>query len=687
MKEKLRASHLSRRAIVYLRQSSMRQVHEHRESTARQYALSDRAVGLGWPAHAVDVIDEDLGQSGAGTSWRPGFKRMAKQVTSGTAGAVFALEVSRFARSSADWHRLLELCRWSDVLIIDENGIFDPSDPNDLLLLGFKGQMSEAEKQWLTMRMQGARMNKAKRGELRLTPPSGYQWDEFAGRLCFDPDEQIQHALCLLFRRFRIDGTANAAIRYFIDNDLRFPVRHLASGETRWGNPIPSTIGGILRSPIYAGAYVYGRRESKAVIIDNELHRSRITRLPEESWKVCIHDHHAAYVTWDEYVDNQRRLHDNRSMFATTGAPRPGSALLQGILLCGKCGFRMNVEYAKGRQRYICRAPILHGKSASRCWSVTGVRIDEAVGEAFLEAVQPTEIELSLAVAREAEHQAGEVSKQWRMRLERARYEAGLAERRYKAVDPDNRIVANTLERDWEHKLRDLADVERGYDDARNARKVDVSDADRDRVFQLAKDLPGIWRAPTTSDAQRKTLLRTLIRGVTITPVDVPTRATRIEVLWVGGAITERTIDRPRWVSGCQASDEADARIRDLVARGIYDDTIATVLNEQKLVTGGGQAWDRTKVERVRRRLGLRRPQATLHKQILPAQRADGLYSTLGVAERFGVLPSTVRRWNKLGWLLTADGGQRGCPSWFRLDKATIARILQKSSTARLAEP
>jgi DNA invertase Pin-like site-specific DNA recombinase len=681
MNGKVRATHQRRRAIVYLRQSTTRQLLENVESTDRQYALAQRAEALGWPASAVDVIDDDLGQSGASTAWRPGFKRMAEQVTKGKVGAIFALEVSRFARSSADWHRLLELCRWTDVLIIDEHAIFDATDPNDGLLLGFKGQMSEAEKNWLKLRMHGARLNKARRGELKLFPPSGYQWDADAARLCFDPDAEVQQAIRFLFRRFRAEGSAMAAVRYYIRNDLRFPVRRPTTGVAEWVRPLPTTVTRILRNPIYTGAYVYGRTETRPIIADGQLRRTRPFQLPEEEWKVCIRDHHPAYISWEEYVDNRRILQENGSRWAVKGAPRNGAALLQGLAICGKCGARMSVGYGPGRATYSCRGPIERGESTTRCWGLTAWRVDQAVVEAFLQVAQPPELELALAVTREAERQAEEVDSQWRLRLERSRYNAKLAERRYKAVDPDKRNVAQTLESEWEQRLVDLAEVERGYEAARQARKVQLSDADRARVFELARDLPAVWRAPTTRDAQRKNLLRTLIVGVTLTPIDVPSRQTSLKILWEGGAITELVVQRPRFANGRQAAPEADQRILVHIDAGLNDAQIAEVLNAEGHVTGTERRWTWQSVRQVRRRLGIRRSMA--NKKPFPMRREDGLYSTRGVAQFFGVEDTTVLRWRKQGLLAVVEAGGPGRPAWYRLDDEVTHRIIENSYKAR----
>lgn len=676
---KIRPKHLSRRAIVYLRQSTLRQVVENGESTTRQCALAARAESLGWSRHAVEVIDEDLGQSGTTTEGRPGFRRLAEEVGRGQIGALFALEVSRFARCSADWHHLLDLCGWGDVLIIDEQGVFDPKDPNDRLLLGLKGQMSEAEKYWMRLRMHGAKLSRARRGEFRLVPPTGYVWDAVRGRLAFDPDEQVRAAVQLVFERFRTEGSAHGVLTWFIRQGLKLPARHIGA-EIRWVNPHPRSVQDMLRSPIYTGSYVYGRRETRTSLVNGSVRRTAVAALPRDQWRVFLPDHHDAYITWDEYLENQEKLRANRTSPATAGSHRAaldGAALLQGLVLCGRCGARMHVQYA-GRNRrvvYMCRSPEQSGTGTGKCWTVAGAAIDEQVATAFLAAALPSELELTFAVTREAERQAEEVDRQWTLRLERARYEARHAERRYKAVDPDNRVVARTLEAQWEESLREVEIAEREYARARERKKVVLSEDDRRRILELAGDLPRVWRAKTTTRQQRKNLLRILVREVTLSPIDVPARRTRVQILWESGAVNELVVERPRSVSGCQTSREAAEVIARMTREGRYDDQIASALNDQGFRTAKGREWDVRLVNGVRTRMEASRPAATPARTPLPQRRSDGLYSIGGVAEYFGIAVGTARGWVERGLLVTSDGGGTGRAAWFNLDEATTTRL------------
>lgn len=673
MNDKIQRTHLERRAVVYLRQSTLRQVHEHRESTARQYGLRQRAVDLGWTPESVQVIDDDLGQSGTSTDGREGFRRLAEDVAHGRVGAIFALEPSRFARSSADWHRLLELCGLSNVLIADEQGVYAPLDPNDRLLLGLKGQMSEAEQYWMRLRLQGGKLSKARRGELYIQPPTGYQWDPAAHRLRLEPNEEVQQAIHLVFERFRIDGSAMGVMRHFVNNGLLLPARVSATGEIVWNKARATPVTNILKSPIYTGTYVYGRREERVGLVNGRMRRRQVSQIPREDWKACLHDHHPAYITWDQYMANQEKLNANRTNHASPdqrGAAREGLALLQGLVLCGRCGRRMTVRYQGVRPQYVCCSAKKQG--APGCWSVSGTAIDEAVVQVFLDAAQPPEIELALAVANEASHQADEIDRQWRLRLDRVRYEAGLTERRYKAVDPDNRVVARTLERDWEEKLRELERVERELQEVRDRKKVVLTNDDRARILAIARDLPRVWSAPSTTPAQRKNLLRMLVREVSLTPIDLPSRRTRVQVLWETGAVTEIAVARPSKKTVHATPTEAVDRIRELVGAGMTTREIAADLNERGIKTGKGRSWTTGAVQLVRRNNGLQSPPPSVP---VPLRRDDGLLSTNGVAHEMGVTPHMVRYWALKGWLVAKEGGGQGRPCWYELDESTLQRL------------
>jgi DNA invertase Pin-like site-specific DNA recombinase len=665
---------LERRAVVYIRQSSLKQVREHRESTTRQYALRERARRLGWSDNAIDVIDEDLGKSGSTTEGRAGFQRLAEDVARGRVGALFALEVSRLARSSADWYRLIDLAGLADVLIADEDVVYDPRDHNDRLLLGLKGQFAAAELYWLRLRLNGGLLAKARRGEVTFRLPTGYIWDD-SERLVFDPDERVQRAIRLIFERFRLESSAYAVARYFQQHKLQMPLRHPATGELRWTAARYHWTLHVLRNPLYTGAYVYGRREQRAALVDGHVRHQRVRKLPMDAWQVCIRDHHPAYITWEEFVKNQKTLRDHclglrGSEPMVRGAAREGSALLQGLVLCGRCGSRMHALYAKPRYTfYVCDAAQKKLAVPGKCWSVSTRGVDQAVVDDFLTVVQPAEIDLSLAVARDAEKQAGEIGRQWQLQLEQARYAARLAERRYKVVDPDNRTVARTLEREWNEKLEDVAQLERAYDDVRRREKVIMNDADRHNILALARDLPKVWEAPTTTAGDRKNLLRMLIRDITLSPIEIPTRATRVQILWVTGATSEIVVQRSR--SGVATQDKAVVeKVRELFEDRLSDREIAAQLTRLGLRPAKVSAWTAQVVQYLRTSYGI--VDATKQQ---PLGRG-GLYSTRGVARAIGIPVYRVRRWVRQGRLAPVEGGGRR-PAWFRLSPGDIDRLSQ----------
>lgn len=680
MSDKIQPTHLERRATVYLRQSTIRQVHEHHESTVRQYALSKRALGLGWPAERIEVIDEDLGESGIGTARRTGFQRLAEDIAQGRIGAIFSLEVSRLARSSADWYHLLDLCGLADVLLIDEQAVYTPRDYNDRLLLGLKGTMSEAEQYWMRLRLQGGKLSKAKRGELFIMPPVGYEWNETTHCLCLDPDEQVQRAVHLVFKRFRLEGSAYAVVRYFARNGLKIPSHHQHTRELQWEAPRYGTILNILHDPIYTGAYVYGRNERHTTLVNGQI-RQRRTRLPQEAWKVLLRDHHPAYLSWEEFMGNQKKLQANRARFTVPdqhGAAREGAALLQGLVLCGQCGHRMKTKYYGPLRRayYECRRGDKHIGGKSTCWTVATADIDEAVADLFLKMVQPPEIELSLAVTREVQRQVDEVNRQWKLRLERARYEAQLAERRYKAVDPDNRVVARTLEREWNERLLELEEIEHEHQKVLRREKLDLNDGDRAKILALAKDLPGIWQARSTTHADRKNLLRILVREVVLSPIDMPERMIRIQVVWLTGGISDISIPRRSKTGVRKTPLETHEYIRKQFEDNKSDGEIADELNQLGMHSGTNRPWSMETVSRIRSHYGLRRPPLPPPTGRQPARRADGLYSVRGVAKRFKVTEGIVYYWIAKGWLKGAEGGGQGRPWWFKLDDQAVKRLV-----------
>jgi len=691
MKGKIRPLHLERQAYVYVRQSTSAQVHEHVESKQRQYALAERAVSLGWSPQAVEIVDEDQGKSGASAEGRDGFVRLADAVAHGKVGAIFAIEASRLARSSQDWQRLLSLCAVARVAVIDEQTIYDPSDRDDKLLLDLKGAMSEQELHWLSLRLAGGRLNKARRGESYVTPTTGYIWGE--RRLELDPDESVQRAVKLVFERFSVEPSARAVLRWALRTSFLMPTRERGTSEMHWGLLGNVRLNNMLRNPAYAGVYVFGRHPVRTVLIDGKIRKVR-ARLDEPSeWPVRIANAHPAYISWETYVKNQDKLRQNTTQgrAATRGAPREGAALLIGVAICGRCGRRMSVRYdstGSHRWTYTCYGESSRGEGL--CWSVAGPPIDRAAEQLFLQMVVPDEIELSLAVEREVDKQADSLDKAWRTRVEQARYEARRAERRYKAVDPDNRVVARTLEREWEDRLRELEAVERQHAEARREARVDLTVEDRRRIRELARDLPAVWMASTTCAADRKAMLRLAIEAIALHPVDVPKRMTRIRVQWQTGAVSEIDIARPD--KGRYRTHDAEVvqRIRDLAASGLRDDEIADRFENEGLRTKVGLRWSEDMVRSARRKYSIARVAPDRPRMpALPHRHPDGRYSVPGAAARFGVTHSAVYFWIERG-LVTgsrADFGTHREVYWLDLDEAAVRRITaqRRSRAARKA--
>jgi DNA invertase Pin-like site-specific DNA recombinase len=691
MTGQIEASQLTRRAFVYVRQSSMAQVLHHQESTLMQYDLRQRALALGWAPEAIEVIDEDQARTATTTEGRSGFSRVADAVAHGEAGGVFAFEVSRMARSSEDWRRLLVLCGVAGVAVVDEQRIYDPNDHDDKLLLELKGTMSEAEIHWLRRRLQGARQHKARRGALKMPAATGYQWGERGFEM--DPDEAVQRAVGVVFQRYAVEPSAWAVLRWAHQTGFQFPTRRSSDGgdgSVEWKPLQLSRLHEVLKNPIYAGVYAYGRRRETTRLVDGKVRRVRPDARDPERWLVKIEGAHPGYITWEQYGQNQEKLRQNMTRMGnpSRGAPREGPALLHGLLICGRCGHRMGPAYARGAPErwwtYMCHGDRDRGQKG--CWSVAGARIDQAVEELFLQTMVPSELELSLAVEQEVAGQAEELAQQWRARREQAVYEARRAEKRYKAVDPDNRVVARTLEHDWEMKLRELEEVERQYAEARRTKRVDLTEDDRARVRELARDLPAVWRSPVTSRADRKAMMRLVIEDISLTPMEVPRRATRIKVAWQSGVVSEIEVPRPDRRDVLRTPRTAVERMRALAEDGRHDEEIAEVLNAEGMRTGRGRRWNTWAVRwtRKRERIGRVAPDRP-RRELLPDRYPDGRYSVAGAAKRFGVRLDMVRAWIKRGLVKGErnDFHEHRQVWWLDIAEDTAARLERLAAALR----
>jgi len=643
---KVSSAHLKRDAFLYVRQSTLRQLVQNTESTQRQYALRQRAIALGWPSEQVHVIDCDQGQSGASAADRIGFQQLVSEVSLGHAGIVLGLEVSRLARNSADWHRLLELCALADTLILDEDGLYDCNDFNDRLLLGLKGTLSEAELHFLRARMRGGLLNKARRGELVVPLPVGLVYDE-QERVQLDPDQQVQDALRLFFAAFRRTGTARAIVKYFRDHGLQFPRRLRTSphkGELLWGPLGHARALQVLHNPRYAGAFFFGRTRTR--LGPNGAVQS--LQQDRNDWIALILDAHPGYIPWDEYEDNQRRLLEcaqAHGLDRRKSPPGEGPALLQGIAICGACGRRMTVRYHERKGRldpdYTCQRTRIE-LTGPGCQVIPGQAVDRAIERLALDTLTPVSIEMALAVQQEIKDRQQETERLRARQVERAQYEADLARQRYLRCDPNNRLVASTLEADWNAALRALEQAQTDNEQQRQQDALAITDEVRSRVLALSTDFPAVWRDPRTTERDRKRMLRLLIEDVTLLKTE---QALTLQVRFRGGSAKTLTLPAPQkawqaWTTPPEIIAEIDQLLDNYTPR-----QVAEILNQRGLRSGKGKPFKTTIVTRLRKVYALQDRYSRL--------RAKGLLTLQEIAAKLGVTTGTVKEWRDAG-LLTA---------------------------------
>jgi excisionase family DNA binding protein len=649
--DKIRARHCERQAVVYVRQSTLRQIEHNRESTRLQYALTDRVCQLGWQREQILVIDDDLGRSATSALDRPGFQRLVAEVGFGHIGLVLGIEVSRLARSCRDWHQLLEMCALFDTLIGDADGIYDPSLYNDRLLLGLKGTMSEAEIHILKARMLEGRRAKAQRGELVLGLPRGYVLKP-SGEVALDPDEQVQEIIGLVFALFGRRRSISGVLRYLVDHDIRLPDRIRAGprkGDVHWTRPSGQTLRDMLRNPLYAGAYAYGRRT-----YDGRLRRpgqphsgKRFLRDPQ-TWKVLHRGARPAYIDWDTFERNQEQMAANRARY--TGLPRGGAALLGGLVTCGLCGRRMFVTYNDdGREaRYACNQ-MATTYGAPRCQSISARPVDKQVSTLMLEALSPSAIEVSLQVAEDIELDRQQRHRHWAQRLDRAAYEVDLARRRYEAVDPSNRLVARTLERDWETALAARQALESEHQRALACEPEQLTPQEQAAVRRLAEDIPALWNASSTTSHDRQMMARIILDRVVI-HLHGATEHAEIECHWTGGVITRHDVIRP--VRRFEQLADFDQLLARAVAMRVMGDTaeqIAARLTTEGFRPPKRRTFNAPMVRRLLQRYG--------HGSTRPiwsgkVPREDAAELTLQeVADRLGAHRQTVYGWLRRGTL------------------------------------
>lgn len=684
---KVESHHLEREAYLYIRQSSMKQVMENVESTKRQYALRSRATALGWADDQIVVIDSDQGESGASASWREGFRRLVTDVGLGRAGIVMGLEVSRLARNNADWHRLLEICALANTLILDEDGVYDPTNFNDRLLLGLKGAMSEAELHVLKARLRGGILNKVRRGEYRCVLPTGLVYDE-AGAVILDPDAQVRETIAYFFETFVRVGSAHQTVKAFRDEGLRFPSRLRAPAAGVIFHPLTASAAmRTLRNPRYAGTYAYGQRMYRRTADGGKTFRKRACN----EWLACIPGAHPGYITWDRYQENLRLLESNGHGYdaARGSPPREGVALLQGRAVCGRCGQHLRARYREQRGKleswYVCdRAS--DARAEPNCQSLAGPPIDEAVGRLVAEKMTPAAVDLALEIRKEIEGRYDEVDQLRCRAIERAQVDAELAQRRFMMVDPGNRLVADTLEADWNEKLRALAKAREERESGRREDQIVIDSAIRERLVAMTADFDRLWSDPSTPNRERKRMLAYVIEDATLVKLSEE-GTTKVHVRFRGGQTTTLTTVNPK---ASWQKVKTPSEIVELVDQLLDDHLhaeIAEILNARGL-RPGGSAWP----GRRGTRFTALRVQYIVHAYGLRMRfdrlRARGLLTKEELAPRLGIHPQTLTRWAKHGivrahaynghaWLYEDPGPNppvKQCSRWNRVVDRAPAR-------------
>jgi excisionase family DNA binding protein len=671
--ELIPATLLKRKAVAYVRQSTQSQVMTNLESQRRQYDLVDVARQRGFID--IEVIDDDLGRSASGTVARPGFDRLVAGLCAGKVGAVLCQDASRLARNGRDWHHLLELCGLVEARVIDHDGIYNPCLPNDRLLLGMKGSISEFELGVLRTRMLDAARSKARRGELRLSVPFGYIWHREAG-LGFDPDLRLQQVIRLIFARFRELGSARQVLLSMKGDQIHFP-RPSDEGRMTSFTWLPiryRNVIAVLKNPFYAGVYVYGKSEKRTSIVDGRARRSYGHGKPAGTWEVFIKDHHEGYISWEDYERNQKQLAlNNHGRAGGTKSGRGGKALLSGVMTCGRCGRRLSVAYTgnpQSRPVYRCDKPNLM-MGLPRCMTFGGPRVDAAVAAELLRAVEPLAIEAAFEAERMHRERQEDQRQILDLELRQARYEATLAERRYAACDPDNRLIAAQLEKNWETALRRVRDLEA----RQSGESPSTIEADPRNFANLADNLSAAWNAPDVTMRARQQLLRTLIADIVV-DVDDAVREVVLTIHWRGGHHSELRVRKPRTGEhGCATTEDALAVMRSMAGRW-SDEHIAASLNRMGMPTGQGKTWTAHRVASVRRVRGI---------HAYRSAEKDGAWLTMTeAAKALGVTNHLIRRLIKTG-ALPAEQVVRGAPYQIRADDLSSTEV--QSAIARTSRP
>ena len=669
---KVQSKHLAKLAMVYVRQSTPKQLVKNQESTRRQYQLTEKAQHLGWSQPQIQVIDEDLGMSGTSSESRVGFQRLVSAIGASEVGIILVTEASRLSRLNSDWHRVIELCAVFETLLADEDGLYDPCDPNDRLVLGLKGALFSAELQILHARMRGGLLNKARRGALVVRLPVGYRRLP-DGTVVLDPDEQVRTTLGILFDQFELLQNARAVQRYFLSNALMMPryVQHGPNaGKLFWNKPTYQMIQQVLTNPVYAGIFVYGRRVQQ--IQRGNPSQKTLQRKPLEEWEIVVPDTYPTYITQARYYEIRHVLRANMYNFEkkNPGAPREGHGLLAGMITCGKCGRSMTVSYGNDYHVYQCIRELLT-HAAPCCQAFSMKYLDEALRGLFFEAIRPATLETILSALDTVESERKVLDKQWQLKLERARYDVQLAQRQYDAVDPDNRLVARQLENRWNDCLVALQNQEREYAGVQLKELAPLSEAEQLVIRQLAENLPAVWHSSTTTFADRKRLLRTAICEVTMTVRDTQPRSADITVHWNGGAITTHTVVCPPVGWHMVTNAALIQQIREL-AQQMPDHQIADTLNADSVLTQTGKAWTYRRVVMIRKLHDI--PTACSIDPGKSSIRADGFVSVAYAAGRLSVSNALIHHWVRQG-VITADQRVAQSYCWVKLTDQDIERL------------
>jgi DNA invertase Pin-like site-specific DNA recombinase len=651
--------HLTRWAIVYVRQSTRQQVLDHRESTRLQYALVDRAVALGWTADRVLVIDDDLGMSGASAAARTGFQRLVSEIGLDHVGLVLGVEMSRLARSGRDWYQLIELCALSGAVLADTDGVYDPADYNDRLLLGLKGTMSEAELHLIKQRMWNGRLNKARRGELAFPLPSGYVRRP-SGEVVFDPDEQVQAVIRLVFAQFERIGTLHGVLRYLVRHGIELGIRLREGpdkGTLEWRRPNRMTLQTLLHNPAYAGIYAYGRRRVDTRRKDpGRPGTGRVVQGPDE-WLVMIPDVLPAYITRAQFEANEARLAANRARAEAMGAVRGGQALVAGLVFCGRCGRRMTVRYhtqhGKALPEYMCVRDVTNYGTDKTCQLLNAACVDAFVTEQVLAALAPAAVQVSVHAADQVIAERAELEKVWSQRLERAAYQADRARRCYHLAEPENRLVVRQLEKEWEDALTAQQKLQEEYDRfARTSPRI-LTAAERQTITALADDIRGLWAAETTAVADRKEIVRAIVDRVTVTVAGTTERVTAT-ITWAGGATTEGALVRPvQRLEQLSYYPQLTARIRELAGQGMRSTGIACRLEAEGFRPAKtGTRISQTTVHELMRRLGCETDRVHPRRPALSGDQPGPHEWWLDqLAAELDMPKATLHSWIRCGWL------------------------------------